>query len=183
MQVISGKYRGRKLVSLDTQDTRPTLTRIKGSLFDIIQDSLPESVVLDLFAGSGALGIEALSRGSRYAYFVDKNAESKKIIEKNLKNIDSNFFEIINDDCFNALDILSKKGVICDLVFMDPPYQSELYLPCLNALSQKKLLKNGGKVCMEQLVKNSLQVVPKCYTILKSKNYGDKNITILEYKG
>lgn len=183
MQVISGKYRGRKLISLDTIETRPTLTRIKDSLFNTIQDYVPESEFLDLFAGSGAIGVEAISRGAKHAYFVDNNFDAKKIIEKNLKNVDTQSFDIIIEDCLNALDILSKKGVVCDLVFIDPPYKSELYLPCLNAMHSKKLLKNGAIVCMEQLVKNSLQVIPKCYTIMKSKNYGDKNITILEYKG
>ncbi|MBQ7467084.1 MAG: 16S rRNA (guanine(966)-N(2))-methyltransferase RsmD [Clostridia bacterium] len=183
MQVISGKYRGRKLISLETDDTKPTLTRIKGSVFDLLQGYISECEFLDLFAGSGAIGMEALSRGAKHVYFVDSNPDARKTIEKNMKNVDKENFDIIIEDCFNALDIVSQKGVIFDLVYLDPPYKSELYLPCLRALSQKKLVKNGSLVCLEQLAKNSLQVMPECYTILKSKNYGDKNITILEYEG
>ena len=183
MQVLSGKYRGRKLISLDTMDTRPTLTRIKGSVFDALQDKIDDCIFIDLFAGSGAIGIEALSRGAKHVYFVDKNPEAKKIILKNVKNISSDCFDVIIEDCFSALDNIVAKGVLCDIVYMDPPYRSDLYLQCLLAFSQKKVLKNGAIICMEQLVKNSLQVLPKCYTILKSKNYGEKNITFLEYRG
>ena len=183
MQVISGKYRGRKLISLDTEATKPTLTRIKGSAFDTIQDCVNDCIFLDLFAGSGSIGIEALSRGANRAYFIDNNPEARKIIEKNLKNISQENFVIIIDDCFNALDILAQKGVTFDVVYLDPPYKSDLYQPCLNMLADKNMLSIGAVICMEQLSKNSLQDIPECYTILKSKEYGDKNLTILEYKG
>ena len=182
MQVISGKYRGRKLITLDTEGTKPTLTRIKESVFDMIQNCVEGSYFLDLFAGSGAIGIEAISRGAEHVYFIDKNFDAKKIIEKNVKNIPKEDFDIIIEDYVFALDILSQKGVIFDLVYLDPPYKSDFYETALVSLYQKKLLKNGAIICIEQLVKNSLQDVPKCYTMIKSKNYGDKNITILEYK-
>ena len=182
MQVISGKYRGRKLISLDTEETKPTLTRIKESVFDMIQNYVAESNFLDLFAGSGAIGIEALSRGAKHVYFIDKNLDAKKIIQKNLKNIDEKNFDIIICEYLFALDMLSEKGVIFDLVYLDPPYLSDLYQPALIELQRKNLLKNGAVICIEQLAKISLQNIPDCYTIIKSKNYGDKNITILEYK-
>ena len=84
MQIITGKYRGRKLVSLDTKKTRPTLARVKESLFSMVDEKIAGATVLDLFAGSGALGIEALSRGAEKVYFVDNNVDAKKVIQTNL---------------------------------------------------------------------------------------------------
>ena len=98
MKVISGKYKGRKLDGFDIDGTRPTMDRVKESLFAIIQNYISESIVLDLFAGSGNLGIEALSEGAKYAYLVDKNIKCIKTIKKNVNNIGIENVKIIHND-------------------------------------------------------------------------------------
>ena len=110
MQIITGKYRGRKLLSLETEKTRPTLARVKESLFSMVDEYISDKVVLDLFAGSGALGIEALSRNAKKVYFVDSNPDAKKVIETNLRNVKEDFSVEISDYVL-ALDKYAKTGV------------------------------------------------------------------------
>ena len=97
MRIISGKYKGKKLRGFNIEGTRPTMDRIKESLFGMIQTHIPNSVVLDLFAGSGALGLEAISNGAKKCYLIDKNIEAIKIIKENSQNIDENL-KIMNID-------------------------------------------------------------------------------------
>ena len=107
MRVISGKYKGRVLQGFNIDGTRPTMDRVKESLFGIIQNKVNESICLDLFAGSGALGIEALSNGASFCYFVDKNKIAINTLKNNLNNIDN--YEIICDDYKCALNKLKMK--------------------------------------------------------------------------
>ena len=121
MNIITGKFKGRKLISLESDKTRPTLARVKESLFNMIADKIGGSVVLDLFSGSGALGIECYSRGAGFVYFNDKNPEAKKVITKNLKG-ETEGFKILNLDYLDALNEIKEK---LDIVFLDPPYDSD----------------------------------------------------------
>ena len=123
MRIISGKSRGTKLYSLEGDTTRPTLDRVKESLFNIIQNEIQESFFLDLFSGSGNLGIEALSEGASYAYLVDKNIKCIKTINKNINNIGIENVKVLNMDYKLALKQINKK---LDLIFLDPPYKTSL---------------------------------------------------------
>lgn len=181
MQVITGKYRGRKLLSLETEKTRPTLARVKESLFSMIDEYIFDSTVLDLFAGSGSLGIEALSRGAKNVFFVDNNKDAKKIIEKNLMNVKEKFSIDVCDFSI-ALDKYAKMGVKFDIVFLDPPYKSDFAEKALDLLNKKNLLKNGSIVCVEFEGGNHLHSFDECYIILKSKTHGIAGIEILEYR-
>lgn len=181
MQVITGKYRGRKLQTLETEKTRPTLAKVKESLFSMIDEYIFDSTVLDLFAGSGALGVEAISRGAKKVFFVDNNVDAKKIIQSNLKNVKEDFLIDICDFAF-ALDKYEKMGVQFDIVFLDPPYKSDFAQKAVELLNEKKLLKNGSIVCIEFDCSNHLQSFDDCYIIRKSKTHGIANIVILEYR-
>lgn len=181
MQVITGKYRGRKLLSLDTEKTRPTLARVKESLFSMVDEYIFDSTVLDLFAGSGALGIEAISRGAKKVYFVDNNKDAKVVIEKNLKNVKEDFSVEISDFA-SALDKYASLGVKFDMIFMDPPYKSDFAGRALELLDKKNLLHDGSIVCLEFEGSNRLQSFPECYIIKKHKTHGIAGIVILEYK-
>lgn len=120
MRVISGTARGTKLYSLDGVTTRPTLDRVKESLFNILQHKVQEANVLDLFAGSGALGIEAVSRGAKRAVFCDKSPEAIEVIEKNIhKTKMQNKSVIIKKDYRKALEELKTNKEIYDLIFLD----------------------------------------------------------------
>lgn len=181
MQIITGKYRGRKLVSLETEKTRPTLARVKESLFSMIDEYILDATTLDLFAGSGALGIEAISRGAKNVYFVDSNVQARKVIETNLRNVKEEY-HIEIADFKNALDKFAKSGVKFDIVFLDPPYQSEFGSEAITLLATLNLLNNGAKVCYEYDGSNHLHYFPKCYKILKSKTYGIAGLVILEFE-
>ena len=172
MRVISGKYKGRKLKGFNIDGTRPTMDRVKESLFGMIQDKIRGSVCLDLFAGSGALGIEALSNGASYCDFIDHNKISIDIICENTKNMDENF-NIINCDYKKYLKSVSKKY---DIVFLDPPYDNNLISKVLSYIEKYDLLNAGGIVVCEYENENVITSL----NLIKEKNYGSKRIKIFE---
>ena len=182
MQVISGKYRGRKLVSIDSRSTRPTLARVKESMFAMVDFKIPGSVVLDLFAGSGSLGLEALSRGAEKVYFVEHNLETKKIIEKNLARVNEPF-EILNLNYLDALKNFVNRNVRFDLVFLDPPYASDFIEKTLDFMQKNHLLKDEAIIVCEQDCKKCLQIDENKYRIEKTRAYGLMKVNIYKYIG
>lgn len=145
MRVISGKYRGKKLVSPLDDSVRPTTDRIKETVFNILQWDIAGARVLDLFCGSGALGIECLSRGAEEVVFVDKSRESTELTKTNLKGIDGNY-RVVNADFLNVLRAHGKKF---DLIFIDPPYKSGLGDIAVDAVFECDRLARGGIVVYE----------------------------------
>lgn len=182
MQVIAGKYSGRKLVSVDSQSTRPTLARVKESLFSIIDEKISGRVVLDLFAGSGALGIEAISRGAQKVYFVEHSADAKKIIEKNLKNIVEPY-EIVLSDFESALKSFARRNIKFDLVLADPPYDSDFLEKSMRLLLDLNLMKKDGLIALESDCKKCLQIDGNRCIISKTRTYGIVKVTICKYIG
>jgi len=150
MRVISGEYRGKKLYTLEGMNTRPTLDRVKEALFNIIQFKVPEANVLDLFAGSGSLGIETLSRGANYVVFCDHSCEAIKIIKKNIES--TKYVEkstILNKDYMVALKQISKLDKKFDIVFLDPPYKSEFGIKAIEELIKLDLIAEDGIIILE----------------------------------
>ena len=145
MRVITGTARGRRLETLPGDATRPTSEKVKESLFSAIQFDIEGRRVLDLFAGSGQLGIEALSRGASGCVFVDKNTEAVQIIRRNLQHtgLAANA-QVLGTD---ATSYLTRPGDRFDLVFLDPPYASELLLPVLEKVAP--LVNDGGIIVCE----------------------------------
>ena len=182
MQIITGKYKGRKLLSLDTDKTRPTLARVKESIFSMIQGDILGSVVLDLFAGSGAMGIEAISEGAEKVYFVDHNKDYKKVLDKNLDRVKEPY-EILISDYEEALKLFSRQNLKFDLVFLDPPYDSNYGENAISLLRDLKLLKKDAIIVFEHTSKNCLQNPTNGFIIRKSKSYGLAQVTILKYIG
>lgn len=178
MKVISGIYKGRKIIGYDMEGTRPTMERVKESLFAIIQDHLSESVVLDLFSGSGNLGIEALSQGASYAYLVDYNKKAVKTINENLQSMNITNGEVINADYSKALKILSEKKIKLDLVFLDPPYQTDYIEKSIELIEKYQLLEADGLIICESSSLDKI-VYPSTYKCIKDKKYGDKWVAIL----
>ena len=147
MRVISGKARGTKLSSIDSLLTRPTLDRVKESLFNILQNKLEGKVVLDLFAGSGALGIEALSRGAKKAYFCDKNIDAIKKVKENLSKTKlENKAEIYYADYKKCLESLKEK---IDIIFIDPPYKDDLSVDSVKSIIKQGILNKDGLMIIE----------------------------------
>ena len=177
MRVISGKYKGKKLDGFDIDGTRPTMDRVKESLFGIIQMKVKNSIVLDLFAGSGSLGIEALSNGANTCYFVDNSSMTLKVLKNNLSNIDNSI--ILDKDYMEALIYFVKNNIKFDRIFLDPPYNLLLINSCIKYIQDNNLLNKQGIIICEY----EKEIIKKLsYTIKKEKKYGTTNIMILENK-
>ena len=155
MRVIAGQYRRRNLRSLPGTEIRPTADRLRETLFDVLCAGNPEalagSVWLDLYAGTGAVGIEALSRGARMVYFVESSKAAADLIAANLKSLGIEIgFKVIKADAVKALAQLEGLGVAADFIFVDPPYRmQEEYARTFEALAESKLVRASGVVIAE----------------------------------
>ena len=176
MRINSGKYKGRVIEGFTLEGTRPTMERVKESLFAMLQNVIDSAVVLDLFAGSGNLGIEALSERASYAYFVDNNKKAIKTIENNLKKLNINNATIILDDYQKALKKIDKK---IDIVFLDPPYKTNYIEKSISEIEKNNILNIGGLIVCESDTINKI-IFPEKYQVVKEKKYGDKFIVIIK---
>ncbi|MCU1307422.1 MAG: putative methyltransferase [Acidobacteriaceae bacterium] len=142
MRVIAGKFRSRKLNAPPGMDTRPTSDRLRETLFNVVGPRVPDSVWLDLYAGTGAVGIEAISRGARQVYFVESEKKAARIIRDNLKSLDiEDGFEVLEREAAQAIRLLDSQVVQCDFCFIDPPYGSHgAYEQILGFVSQSRLI-------------------------------------------
>ena len=181
MRIISGSLKGRTINNYNIIGTRPTMDRVKESVFATIYSKIEDSVVLDLSCGSGSLGIEAISNGSKYCYFNDSN----KIVINKLKVILKEFK--IEDKCYStildynlALKYYKDNNIKFDIVFLDPPYKDLIIEDILNTLDNYKLLNKDSLVICEY--SSSINNENNNYELIKNKSYGDKYINIYKYK-
>ena len=177
MRIISGLRRGFQLKTPEGLHTRPTTDRVKESLFNIIQFHLPCDAVLDLFSGSGALGIECLSRRCTHCTFVDNDPASYSVIQENLQNARLLASAALYRQ--NVQDFLSRCDQRFDLILMDPPYNRGHILPALTLIHQRDLLKKGGLIVAES-EKNGETVDDTYYTVRRTAAYGNTVLTILQ---
>lgn len=182
MRVISGQARGLKLKTPEGLATRPTTDRIKESLFNIIAGDIPESDFLDLFGGSGGIGIEALSRGAASAVFVDQSQESIDVIKYNLDRARlSERAEVIRGNALSVISSLGARGRRFDIIYMDPPYSMGLAQAALEAVYSLRLLKPHGFIAVEQ-ANTEPPVEAEGFTVSRIKDYGrTTRITFLRY--
>ena len=148
MRIISGKARGTKLYTLNGENTRPTLDRVKESLFNIIQNKIQDSVFLDLFSGSGSIGLEALSRGAKKAILCDKSKEACEIIRKNIEKTHSENEAIIFNTDFRNL-IQNKINEKIDIVFLDPPYETNFAIEAIKLILEQECLNEDSIIIIE----------------------------------
>ena len=158
MRVVAGKFRGRRIAALHGMKLRPTSDRLRETLFNILGPIVKDSVFLDLYAGTGAVGIEALSRGARQAIFVEFHAAAVELIRKNLKSLGiAAGAEIVSMDAARALERLESRRSHVDLVFLDPPYeQGYAYHETLDFLGASNLLAPRGCVVAEHASRRAL---------------------------
>ena len=178
MKVISGTLKGRKIEGYNIDGTRPTMDRVKESLFAMIQDYIKGSIVLDLFAGSGQLGIEAISNGAKLSYFIDNNNEVIKVLNSNISNLNiKNQSKVILSDWKRFLNESSNKGIKFDLIFVDPPYDYDVYEKILEKVSTLNLLNDNGLIILEH---HNLKLKNQYNNLIlyKEKKYGNKSVNI-----
>ena len=178
LRVISGKARGLKLDSPKNQDVRPTTDRVKESLFNIINPYIRESNILDLFAGTGSLGIECLSRGAKNCVFVDKSKDSINIIKSNVKKARvENESTILNIDFKDAVKRLSSQNQKFDVIFMDPPYYENMFIECLKIIDELNLLYEDGIIIVEHDTKDLFDESIGNLVKSRDKKYGNTTLT------
>lgn len=175
MRVISGSLRGLKLDSLPGLDTRPTLDRVKEALFSMLFDRVTDSVGLDLFAGSGGLGIELLSRYGKECTFVDESQDALNVVRSNIRKAHlESVSQVVHSDAIAFLNRTDKKY---DIIFLDPPYASGLYTDVLSVIKARGLLAAGGLIVCE--CDANFVLSPEGYSILKDKKYGKVRVYLL----
>lgn len=177
MRVISGIKRGTNLFSPVTENTRPTTDRVRENIFNLIRFDLPGTDVLDLFSGSGAMGIEALSQGAQSCVFVDCDAKACEVINKNIEKTGFKEKSKVYKTSFdNYLNGETKKF---DIIFLDPPYHKNLIFESINLILKKNLLKNSSIFVIE--CDNDENVnIPEGFVVLKEKIYGRVKVTLVK---
>ena len=186
MRVVGGTLRGRKLKTFKGSAIRPTTDRVREAVFNIIAPLMPLDRALDLYAGTGAMGIESLSRGAAQAFFVDSNPAAIDIIKKNIESLGlSKRAKVYKSEAKSFIETVTKKGEGFDLVFIDPPYGAGLLMKTLSLVAKKNngsILRPGGVIVAEASKRNPIddKAVPEGLELLDSKKYGDSSIYIFK---
>ena len=183
MKIISGKYKGLKLKEFPGKDIRPTSSKTREAIFDILGEAIIDTYFLDLFAGTGAIGIEALSRGVKGVTFVEKNGKAVKIIRENMAKIDTlQNINILKKDCYSALKFLQKKQQKYDIIFLDPPYHYGFISNVLNLIDQGSLYRENALVIIQHDKHEEPDCTLKNLSFLKKKKYGKTLLTLFSNK-
>src|SRR4030042_1216009 len=180
MRIISGTSEGRKLATPKSQAIRPTSDRVKESIFNILGKEVEGKVVLDLFAGTGNLGIEALSRGAKKALFVEKGRQALRLIQRNLFQFGmKGQSEILPKDVSRAIGILKQRGESFDLILMDPPYEKGLIQKTLLKLHAYKIYHEDSILVIEHDRREPIPEKIEEWTLIRQRRVGDTMISFL----
>jgi 16S rRNA (guanine(966)-N(2))-methyltransferase RsmD len=176
MKIISGTLKGRTIKGFDIEGTRPTMDRVKESLFGTIQNYVPNSIVLDLFAGTGNLGFEALSNRAKFCYFNDINIKCIKSINNVIKELELiEKTKVLNMSYKSALKYFKDNNIKFDLIFLDPPYKMDILNEIIEYIKTNDLINNNGLIICEI---DNLYLNIDYYQKIKEKKYGSKYIVI-----
>ena len=177
MRIIGGLYRHRNIDFPLNAKTRPTKDMVRQGIFNAIAPDINGKTVLDLFAGSGAMGIEAISRGASKAIFIDHDYEAISCIKKNLSSLNITAFEVYRMEAQKALDFFASKQYVFDVVFLDPPYAENLFVLIIGRLINEGLLAQNGIIVLE----NQKPIIPDAipFRKIKTYHYGITDVTIL----
>lgn len=186
MRIISGTARGTKLFTLEGLDTRPTLDRVKEPLFNIINFDLEDAVVLDLFAGSGALGLEAISRGAKKVFLCEKNRNAANIVEKNIEK--TKFQDqaiLIRNDFEKTISFIEQLNEKIDVVFIDPPYKTDLIKKSLEKILDSDILNDDFIIIAEtdepERILKDINILN--INVFDTRKYGRVSLIFLNRKG
>lgn len=181
MRVITGSARGRRLKELKGMETRPTTDKVKESIFNCIQFDLEDARVLDLFAGTGQLGIEALSRGAGSAVFVDQRADAAKLVRENLDLC--GFAQNAQVVCGEAMGYLASLRTKFDIILLDPPYAADLLERAIAHIAKFDILSPHGIIVAESPANKSLPALSAPYGIYREYRYGQIKVTVYHRDG
>lgn len=179
MRIIAGEAKGRKIIAPEGRETRPTSDLVKESLFNILMNKMADAVVLDLFAGSGNIGLEAVSRGASKCILIDSSRDSIKIIHKNIEMLKyEGFCEVYDNDAYSALNVLYKRNMGFDIIFLDPPYHKDMIPLCIEKIAGYNLLNDGGVIAAEHDIRDELPNNIQGMSLYKKSVYRD---TVLSF--
>jgi 16S rRNA (guanine966-N2)-methyltransferase len=178
MRIIGGKHKGRKLITPKDLKIRPTSDRVKESLFNIIKYEIQNYYFFDLFAGTGNIGLEAISRDAKTT-FCDRNIQSVKLIKSNLELIKETA-EVYNLDASECVKFLHSQNRTFDFIYIDPPYESE-YKDILQTLVKYPIMNRNAKLIIEHLTNKDLMFDQMYYNIINTKKYGSTALTFLSF--
>jgi len=176
LRIIAGKWRSRKLSFPAADGLRPTPARIRETLFNWLTPDLPGSHCLDLFAGSGALGFEALSRGADSITMIEQNSQITRQLQNNKQLLDAQNLQILNQDAMNLSTI---KGAF-DIIFCDPPFNKNFIQPLISAIHNSSLLRENAKLYIETEKNLASLELPESWTLLKEKTAGDVRYRLID---
>ncbi len=179
MRIIGGKYKSRKLFTLEGLATRPTLDSTKEAIFNSLGNYIPDFVVLDVFGGSGALTLESISRGAKKAYIVDNSPQAIQIIKKNIASLKVENSVIVLQCSYN--DALKKlKNMKFDIVFLDPPFRMKVIDELITYLIENDMINDGGYIMAEYPKEDVVQKEYNGYNIKLCRKYSSSEVLILE---
>ncbi|WP_459128735.1 16S rRNA (guanine(966)-N(2))-methyltransferase RsmD [Guggenheimella bovis] len=181
MRVIAGVAKGVPLVTIKERTTRPTIDRVKESLFNIIQGYIPDATVIDCFAGSGSLCIECLSRGAELAVFVEKNPEAMECVRKNLEKTHLKEKALCMKTSFSvALQEVKGRGLTFDIIFLDPPHRSGLHREAMRLIDNLHLLKDHGIIVCEHHTEEAYEDELHGFLRVRKEKYGNTTLSFYE---
>jgi 16S rRNA (guanine966-N2)-methyltransferase len=182
IRIIAGELKGRKLRSIRGNKTRPTAARIREAIFNILAFQISESTVLDLFAGTGAFGIEALSRGAESVVFVDVDKDSISVLQENVQGLSlENLAKIIRWDLTRNLNCLGSFRSAFNLIFMDPPYNKNLIEPALLHLHNSQCMESGARIVIEHSHREPVLNSRLPFEVSDQRRYGKTLVSFLNY--
>lgn len=179
MRIIAGKFKGRTLLTLPDRTIRPTTDRVKESIFNLIQWRVEGARMLDLFCGSGAVGIEAISRGAERVVFADVSRDSIATAKQNLTKVDGDY-ELIQRDFALTIDRLKLRGEKFDIIFLDPPYRKKLDEQAIAKITSSDILEKDGIIVVERARDDEALVLPSGYRATTVRDYGSVTVSIIE---
>jgi 16S rRNA (guanine(966)-N(2))-methyltransferase RsmD len=179
LRIIAGEAKGRKILSPQGRNTRPTSDRVKESLFNILGQEIPGSNVLDLYAGTGNLGLEAISRGASFCLFIDNDRDSIKTVEYNVKLLKyEEHCEVHNNDAVQALNIIGKRNMKFDVIFLDPPYHKNIIPKVVDAVARYGIMSDECIIAAEHDIKDVIPEKILNLSLVKRFIYGN---TVLSF--
>ena len=184
MRIITGRARGLQLNTPKNFDVRPTADRVKESVFNIIGSKIIGTKVLDLFAGTGNLGLESWSRGAEAITFIDESNESLRLVQNNIAKCRADKdCTVIKGNAVNVIDRLHKQGQLFDFAFCDPPYNKGWIEKIINALVTSPVLNQGGYLVVERAVHEAIDNLPTAFELVRSEKYGETIVDFIYYNG